>query len=56
MASWWQDLLERSRMRMREIFSSCRDGHIDSSGQRWMTDEGRSALARAIEEESRQFG
>ncbi|HEX3733201.1 MAG TPA: DUF4913 domain-containing protein [Mycobacteriales bacterium] len=56
MASWWQDLLERSRMRMREIFGSCRDGHIDSSGQRWMTDENRSALARAIEEEARQFG
>ena len=56
MASWWQDLLERSRMRMREIFGSCRDGHIDSSGQRWMTDEGRSALARAIDEEARQFG
>ncbi|MGH3545403.1 MAG: DUF4913 domain-containing protein [Mycobacteriales bacterium] len=56
MASWWQDLLERSRMRMREIFGSCRDGHIDSSGQRWMTDEGRSALKRAIDEESRQFG
>ncbi|MGI8646994.1 MAG: hypothetical protein DLM55_08440 [Acidimicrobiales bacterium] len=56
MASWWQDLLERSRMRMREIFGSCRDGHIDSSGQRWMTDENRSALARAIQEESQQFG
>ena len=55
MASWWQDLLERSRMRMREIFGSCRDGHIDASGQRWMTDANRAALQQAIAEESQHF-
>lgn len=56
MASWWQDLLERSRMRLRGIFSSCRDGHIESKHATWMTDQMREVFRQAVEAEAEAFG
>ncbi len=55
MGSWWQDLLERSRIRLRGIFSSCRDGHIQSGNPTWMPDQQRQAFQQAINYESQQF-
>ncbi|NUS72881.1 MAG: DUF4913 domain-containing protein [Corynebacteriales bacterium] len=56
MASWWQDLLERSRMRLRGIFTSCRDGHVPAQHGVWMNDEMRSAFRDAVEAEAEAFG
>jgi len=43
MASWWQDLLERSRMRCREMFVVCRHGHV-ATPEDWMSDEQQAAF------------
>lgn len=45
MASWWQDLLERSRMRLREMFVICRNGHVTAHLDEWMSDEQRVAFS-----------
>lgn len=44
MPSWWQDLLERSRLRMESIFAKCQDGHVSLKPMLWMTDKDHQAV------------
>lgn len=44
MASWWQDLLERSQIRLRRMFIKCRQGHSPTESTTWLDDEYREAF------------
>lgn len=44
MPSWWQDLLERSLLRMESVFAKCHDGHVTVKPTLWMTDRDRQAI------------
>lgn len=56
MGTWWLDVLERTRMRLRAIFSSCRDGHVPVQHAEWTTEEMRAAFDSAVEAETEAFG
>lgn len=45
----WQDILNRSRDRMRSMFVSCREGHVDTAMESWMHDDIKAAFYRAVE-------
>jgi hypothetical protein len=44
----WQDQFYKSRDRLRDIFVSCRDGHIDATIHTWMRDDMRQAFHHAV--------
>ena len=45
----WRDTFARCRDRLREMFVSCRDAHVDARlGGTWMTEDVRQELGRAI--------
>jgi hypothetical protein len=47
-AMQWQDTLQRSRDRLRPIFRSCRDDHVRSAVNFWMSDQARKAFVDAV--------
>lgn len=48
----WQDTMHRSRDRLRPMFVSCRDEHIDAAARSWMTDDVRREFYRAVKAET----
>lgn len=52
----WQDTFARSRERLRSIFVSCRDRHVDSTHHTWMSDDTRRAFYDAVREEAERSG
>jgi hypothetical protein len=49
----WQDMLYKSRGRLRDIFVSCGNGHIDPSVDIWMTEDVATSFQRLIGDECR---
>ncbi|WP_067889065.1 hypothetical protein [Actinomadura chibensis] len=47
----WQDAVNRSRDRMRPVFVSCREGHVDTTMKVWMRDDVQAAFDRAVAED-----
>jgi len=45
----WQDALYKSRGRLRDIFVSCNDGHVDSSVDSWMTNDVAASFTRMVQ-------
>lgn len=50
-AMYWQDTLYKSRGRLRDIFVSCRDGHVDSIVGDWMSRELRMRFRKAMHDD-----
>ena len=48
----WQNQLYNSRERLSGLFSSCREGHIDTTLTRWMSDDMRAEFKRAVHADS----
>lgn len=48
MASWWQDLLERSQFRLRKMFVKCRNGHVSVDASPWLSPEEREHRDRWV--------
>lgn len=52
MPSWWQDLLERSQLRLRKMFVKCRNGHVAADTAPWMAPREQARRDRWIQGES----
>ncbi|WP_205728869.1 DUF4913 domain-containing protein [Frankia sp. B2] len=55
----WQDTFHKSRSRLRDMFGSCRDFHVEPIGNDWMTDDNRRdflvAVRAEVEEDSKSL-
>lgn len=50
-AAWeWQNQLDHARERIGAKFLSCREGHIDTTISKWMSDEARSEFEQAVKD------
>ncbi len=50
-AMTWLDALQKSRDRLRDMFQSCRDSHVDSAIGTWMRDDIRRAFHAAVQKD-----
>jgi len=44
----WQDTFHKSRSRLRDMFGSCRDMHIEPSVEIWISEEQRRDFLEAV--------